>query len=122
MSKTLTEAKIGGRAERKRLPVGLHWRGIDPDVHLGYRRGKRGGVWVVRWYLGGGYRQKTLGTADDELQVGTLDYNAAVRAAQSQVETERRLAQAAASGPVLTVKNAVEAYVVARDARDTGRK
>lgn len=121
MAKTLTEAKIAGRAERKRLPIGMHWRGIDPDVHLGYRRGKRGGVWVVRWYLGGGYRQKSLGTADDEIQEGTLDYNAAVREARAQVEAERRNVRAAAAGPLLAVRDAVETYAAARDARDTGR-
>jgi len=122
MAKTLTEAKIAGRAERKRLAVGKHWRGIDPDVHLGYRRGKRGGVWVVRWYVGGAYRQQTLGTADDEIQEGTLDYNTAVRSARDVVEAERRKARQAAAGPTLTVREAVEAYIAARDARDTSRK
>lgn len=122
MAKTLTEAKIAGRAERKRLAAGTHWRGLDPDVHLGYRRGKRGGAWVVRWYLGRGYRQQTLGTADDELHEGTLDYNAAVRSAREVVETERRKAREASAGPTLTVRKAVEAYIAARDARDTGRK
>lgn len=122
MAKTLTEAKIGGRAERKRLPTGTHWRGIDPEVHLGYRKGKRGGVWVVRWYLGAGYRQKTLGTADDELQEGTLDYNAAVRSAREQVESERRGARAAAAGPLLTVRRAVQTYTAVRDKRDSDRR
>jgi integrase len=123
MAKTLTEAKVTGRSERKRLPLGVHWRGIDPNVHLGYRKGKRGGVWLVRWYVGEGrYRQQPLGTADDELSEGTLDFNGAVRAARELVEAERLLERVAADGPLLTVRHAVESYATARDARDSARK
>lgn len=123
MAKTLTEAKIGGRAERKRLAVGgPYWRGIDPDVHLGYRKGKRGGVWIVRWRVGSGYQQRSLGTADDELSEGTLDYNAAIKTARELVERERRHARAEADGPVLTVRRAIETYAATRDARDCLRK
>src|SRR5687767_1146175 len=92
-------------------------RGIDPDVHLGYRKGRRGGVWFVRWRNGQGYRQCPLGVADDELREGTLDYSAAERAARGAVENARKEARAAADGPVLTVRRAVEAYVAARDKR-----
>jgi hypothetical protein len=56
MAKTLAEAKITTREQRRKLPVGVHWRGIDPNVHLGYRRGKRGGSWLVRWYDGKKYQ------------------------------------------------------------------
>lgn len=122
MAKTLTEARITGRADRKRLGAGLHWRGIDPEVHLGYRKGKRGGVWLVRWYVAGSYRQRKLGTADDEISEGTLDYQAAVKAARELVETERRQEKIAAQGPVLRVADAIETYAAARDARDSARK
>jgi len=123
MSKTLTEAKITTREQRKKLAVGVHWRGIDPDVHLGYRKGKRGGKWLVRWYIGNeDYRQRTFATADDELPEGTLDFSAAVREARKLVEAERRKARATAEGPLLTVRHAVEAYMTASDARDSGRK
>lgn len=123
MSKTLVEGKIAGRAERKRLAVGVHWRGIDPDVHLGYRKGKRGGSWLVRWYVGSSaYRQRTLGTADDVLSVGTLDYSAAVKQARETVEAERRKAKASAEGPVLTVGTAIHTYAASRDARDSRQK
>ena len=64
------------RNARARLPTGLHFKGIDPDVHLGYRKGRRGGVWLVRWRNGIGYWQAPLGTADDEFKEGTLDYEA----------------------------------------------
>ncbi|MCL6698293.1 tyrosine-type recombinase/integrase [Sphingomonas sp. NSE70-1] len=123
MAKTLTEAKITTREQRKKLPIGVHWRGIDPEVHLGYRKGKRGGKWLVRWYIGDeDYRQRTFATADDELPEGTLDFDDAVREARNLVAVERRKARAAAEGPLLTVRNAVETYSAARDARDTARK
>lgn len=118
----LQEAAITTREARKRLPAGLYWRGIDPEVHLGYRKGKRGGVWLARWRHGKGYRQDPIGTADDALDEGTLDFHAAVRMARDRVESARVEAKAAAAGPVLTVAHAVEAYIAERDARDSRRK
>lgn len=122
MAKTLTETAITTRNARRNLAVGVHWRGIDPEVHLGYRKGKRGGVWLVRWRNGVGYRQQPLGTADDELKADTLDYEAARKAALSTVEAARVDAKAAADGPALTVRSVVEAYIVERDERDSRRK
>lgn len=121
MAKTLKEAAITTRNARERLPAGVHWRGIDPDVHLGYRKGKRGGVWIVRWRNGVGYKQAKVGTADDELSAGTLDYNAAIKQARATVEQERMEAKAQADGPALTVQLAVQEYVAMRDARDSKR-
>lgn len=123
MAKTLKEANIAGRADRKRLEASAtpYWRGIDPDVHLGYRKGKRGGMWLVRWRVGAGYRQQKLGTADDELRQGNLSFDAAVRLARQRVEEERRDARALADGPPITVGLVVETYMAARDARHSSR-
>jgi hypothetical protein len=41
-----------------------------------------GGVWLVRWRVGTGYRQKLIATADDVTKEGTLDFNATVRSTQ----------------------------------------
>jgi integrase len=122
MAKTLKEAQLTTRNARQKLLAGVHWRGIDPDVHLGYRKGKRGGVWLVRWRNGAGYRQDGLGTADDEIAEGTLAYADAVKAARERVGSARRDAQASADGPAQTVRSAVLAYMVERDARESGRK
>ena len=121
MAKTLNEAPITTRNARARLPAGLHWRGIDPDTHLGYRKGNRGGGWLVRWRNGAGYRQAPIGTADDAIGTGTLDYNAAIRAARAAVEAARAEAKARADGPLLTVRSAVETYIAARNARHSRR-
>ena len=125
MAKGLTETKIASRADRARLKAQdkPYWRGIDPEVHLGYRKGQRGGVWVVRWRKQDGrYSQVKIGTADDELREGTLDFEQAVRAARATVEAERRLEKVAADGPALTVRAAVESYIADRDARDSARR
>jgi len=125
MPKTLTEAALTTRAARAKLPPGLHFRSIDPEVHLGYRKGKRAGVWLVRWRNwgpGANYLQAPLGTADDELKEGTLDFEAAKRAARARADKVRREAAAAAEGSVPTVRSAVETYIGHRDARDSRRK
>lgn len=122
MAKTLKEAPLTTRNARGKLGEGLHWRGIDADVHLGYRKGKRGGAWLVRWRAGSGYRQERLAGADDEISEGNLDYGAAVRAARERVEAARREERAKVDGVARTVASAVEAYCASRDARDSARK
>ena len=121
MAKTLKEAPITTANARAKLPAGLHWKGIDPEVHLGYRKGRRGGVWLVRWRHGTGYRQMPIGTADDVIKEGTLDFNAAVKKARNEVAAARIAAKASADGPILTVRLAAESYVAERDARQSKR-
>jgi len=122
MAKTLKEAPLTTRNARDKLGEGVHWRGIDPEVHLGYRKGKRGGVWLVRWRNGAGYRQERLGTADDSIAEGTLSFADAVRTGRERVEAARREARAVAEGPAQTVRSAVLAYMAERDARESDRK
>ena len=68
MGKRLNEAPVTTKNARSGLAPGLYWRGIDPDVHLGYRKSRRGGGWIVRWRHGAGYKQAPLATADDALE------------------------------------------------------
>src|SRR3954452_12532115 len=121
MAKTLKEAPITTANARAKLSPGVHWRSLDPDVHLGYRKGRRGGVWLVRWRNGLGYRQKPIGTADDAIKEGTLDFNAAVKTARKEVGAARLEAKAVANGPALTIGQAAEHYVAERDARQSKR-
>lgn len=124
MSKSLKESPITTPNARAALDVGTHWRGIDPEVHLGYRKGKRGGVWLVRWRNGLNYKYVTIGTADDKgsTKVGPLSYETAVKAARKLVEEHRTQADIEALGPALKLRGAVETYVAARDAREAKRR
>jgi integrase len=122
MSKTLVEAPLTTPNARSKLKAGIHWRGIDPDTHLGYRKGVRGGRWVVRWYRGeGDYSQSTLATADDLFPADgheILNFNQAMRKAREHVHNERSGIRATANGTFLTVRDAIEAYVEMRDQRE----
>ena len=124
MARTLVESPITTRASRSSLTKGTYWRGIDKDIHLGYRKSRRGGVWLVRWYTHRNrcYKRIDLGVADDILNEGTLDFNAAVKAAKNAVAKARLKIAADAAGPVLTVRLAVEQYVAARNARYSARE
>jgi integrase len=122
MPKTLTEAPLTTRNARTKLPKGVHWRSIDPDTHLGYRKGIRGGRWLVRWYQGnGGYSQATLATADDAFPpngTAILDFAQATARARRHVIQCRAEQLAKANGPALTVKGAVDAYLQVRENRE----
>lgn len=65
--RTLNDSNLGTRAARLKLKVKKrHWRQIDANLHLGYRRGERGGKWSMRAYIGQGrYKLEALGIADD---------------------------------------------------------
>lgn len=90
-------------------------------THLGYRKGKRGGVWLVRWRSGAGYKQETIGTADDLLKAGKLSFAKAEAEARAIVERVHIEARAKADGEAPTVRSAVEAYVAVRNERDSKR-
>lgn len=129
MGKRLQESTISTRAARTKLPPGLHWRAIDPDVHLGYRRGAKGGVWIVRWRTASGYNRAALGTADDIFDADgqtILNFTQAMAAARqhvSQVRANHAEAEALkAAGPTITVRAVIETYLTKRDAREAAQK
>ncbi len=121
MSRTINDAPLTTREARKRLAPGLYWRSVDTEIHVGYRKGKRAGVWLVRWRNGTGYRQASIGPADDVIAIGNLDYRAAVKDALDHVTAARIEAKALADGPQQTVRLAVEAYIESRNARASRR-
>ncbi|MFI0843956.1 tyrosine-type recombinase/integrase [Mesorhizobium sp. IMUNJ 23232] len=125
MPRVVVESPISTRAARARLEPRAkpYLHGLDAGVHLGYIRGKRSGRWVVRWGNNGSdYQVASLGPADDVIAVGTLDYEAAKRAAREHVAQARKDAEAKAAGPVITTEMAIKDYVAERDARDIKRK
>lgn len=121
MGRAVEEAAVTTRNARARLGPGLHWRSVGPEVHLGYRKGVRGGRWVVRWRdADGAYRQETIGAADDAIEAdgeATFSFAQADRRARALVEERRADAKAERDGPAPTVRTAAEAYVEAYEAR-----
>ena len=122
MSKVLKEAPLTTRAARAKLATGVHWRSIDPDTHLGYRRAMHGGRWLVRWYKGNGkYAQEPIGTADDALDADgnqTLSFQQAVSRARRTAKNRRAEAAASAAGPIVTVRVAITEYLAEREQRE----
>lgn len=127
MTKTLTEAQITTAKARSRLELGVHWRRLDAEAHLGYRKGKRSGVWFVRWrnhHDGANYKQASVGVANDnndKSAEGTLTFEQAATQAREYVTRSRIEAAARAAGPPPTVRSAVETYIRERNARDSRR-
>jgi integrase len=126
MSKTLHEAPLTTPNARKGLPIGVHWRGVSAEVHLGYRKGKRAGRWLVRWRLADGrYKQDGLGAADDGITadgVETLNFEQARSKASRHVEQERHREREAGKEPIPTVRETVEAYAASRKRRAQKQK
>jgi integrase len=68
MAKRVRDSSLESRAARAKLKPGgkPYYKSIDRGLHLGYRKGKRGGRWVVRRYVGASkYVVETIGDADD---------------------------------------------------------
>lgn len=124
VSGRLQEAILSTRVARARLDPGTYWRGIDPDVHLGYRRAPRGGRWLVRWRVERRYQQAVLGTADDALDadgVNTFSFTQATVRARNHIAAARVETVAKAAGPALTVRSAVLEYIEERSAAEDAR-
>jgi integrase len=125
MARSLKEAPLTTPNARLKLTRGIHWRSIAPDIHLGYRRGVRGGTWLVRWYLGDQkYRHEAIGVADDVMKAdgeNVLDFYQAERKAKKVVVNYRLKAKASAEGAPPTVRIAIEKYLEKKD-RDSRNK
>jgi integrase len=132
MAKTVRDTSLETRAARGRLKAAgkPYYRAIDEGLHIGYRKGKAAGKWVMRWYAGDGvYHVEMIGSADDTIDA---DGDQFLTFAQAQaivrtrfVERRRVAAGLPASGGPYTVKVCVEEYLTwleqnrktARDAR-----
>nr|WP_294523565.1 site-specific integrase [uncultured Rhodopila sp.] len=131
MARTVRDAKLETRTARAALkPSGKpYFRAIDEGLHLGYRKGKSAGKWVLRSYAGAQcYKLETIGTADDTIDA---DGAAILSFSQAQAVARERFLHAkrmAAGGPVAsgpyTVRDAINEYLVfmeqnRKSARDT---
>ena len=68
MAKRVRDADLENRSARSKLKVQgkPYYKVIGPGLHVGYRKGKRAGMWVVRRYAGASsYVVETIAEADD---------------------------------------------------------
>jgi integrase len=130
MARTVRDSKLDSRAARTKLAArGVpYYRAIDPGLHVGYRKGKSGGKWVVRWYAGEGrYRVETIGTADDTADsdgVAVLAFAQAQEVARAKRVAHERAAKGlpAEAGGAYTVQTCLDEYLAFLDAnRKTAR-
>lgn len=117
MARTVRDANLETRTARGRLkPSGKpYWRALDPGLHLGYRKGKTGGKWVLRRY-DGSYTVETIGTADDKDDadgVAVVDYVQAQQKARERHKALYREAKGlpAQGGGPYTISNAMDEYL-----------
>jgi integrase len=96
MARRVKDRNLDSRDARRKLKVSgrPYWRAIGKGLHIGYRKGKTGGVWVVRRYLGGQtYKLQTIAEADDILDADgneVLDFWQAQEVARNLRQTPRR--------------------------------
>jgi integrase len=114
MGKTVRDAKLESPAAREKLKrrAKPYYKAIDKGLHLGYRRGKDGGRWVMRRYIGGEkYVVETIATADDH---SSADGGTILNFHQAQAKA-RSLISSGAEGDLkaspFTVRQAVEDYL-----------
>ena len=112
MGRRIRDSRLEKREDRKRLKPRAdrepYWRGVREGLHLGYRVGARGGVWIARYRAGDAYAKRTLGRADDFEDangVDVLSYDQATDAAR------KLTAQPAAAPSPATVKDAADTYL-----------
>ena len=120
---------LDSRTARQKLkPSGKpYYCSISEKLHLGYRKGKSGGgKWVIRRYLGDErYIVETLhGVADDLANSDgerVLSFDRAQDKARERVKALAEEERIAALGPIITVRDAINEYVAARETEDHGQ-
>jgi len=120
VARHIRNPKIESRAARAKLkPSGRPtYFDLGGKLHLGYRKGERKGVWVMRVYLGGErYATETIGEADD-----LADANGATvfsfHQAQERARERMKALDAKRLGTGVTVGEAVAKYIDERLLRD----
>lgn len=124
MAKRVRDAVLDSPTARAKLKQQTkpYFRSIDRGLHLGYRKGKTGGTWVARRYLGDErYAVEALGRADDRQAAnGTtiLTFQQAQDRARGRIKEVEEAERIAALGPIITVRNAITAYIEACEVRE----
>jgi integrase len=117
MARTVRDAALETRTARGKLkPKGQpYYRGIEPGLHLGYRKPRAGaGKWLARLNVEGKYSYQPLGTADD-----FSDPDGTIILSYKQAQDAARKVQVGRG--IGTVGDAVEAYIRSLEAEGRAR-
>jgi integrase len=117
MPRPVKDAKLDTRTARSRLKSSgkPYYRALDHELHLGYRKGRTGGRWVRRSYLGDRqYELETIGTADDHAAadgIAVLDWWQAQALARERHAAALRARQGIGPAGPCTVRDALDSYI-----------
>ena len=117
MARTIRDAALETRAARARCkPAGQpYYRGLEPGLHLGYRKPRSGaGKRLARLNVEGKYSYHPLGTADD-----FSDPDGTIILSYKQAQDAARKVQVGRG--IGTVGDAVEAYIRSLEAEGRAR-
>jgi integrase len=115
MARTARNQKLDTRTARSRLGAAKspYWTSLSPGHSLGYRKGKKGGVWLAKLVLDGLRREHKIAAADDTLDadgVTILSFAQAQSHARDWFEAAKRT-EHGANIDDLTVADAIDGYV-----------
>jgi integrase len=121
MARQIRDYRLGSPEARSKLPRAHnpYWREIVTGLHIGYRKGKRGGVWYGRKYLDEGkYEKWTLGLADDVVEsdgVEVLSF--------AEADSKARLGPSGTKrGKMNTVNDVIDYYMKYQEAESRSPK
>jgi integrase len=129
MARRIRESTLDTVAARSKLRARgkPYYRAIARGLHLGFRKNKRGGVWVVRRYIGNeDYKVETIGQADDEHRDADGNnvlnfYQAQDRAKAHATDAIERIRLSELGAPI-TVESSIEEYLTDRERREAKQK
>ena len=117
MAKRVRDADLENRSSRSKLKVRgkPYYKVIGPGLHVGYRKGKRAGMWVVRRYAGASsYVVETIAQADD---YADADGDRVLTYWQAQDEARKMAGAPARSSGPYKVKDAIADYLTELEGR-----
>ena len=116
MTRRVRDTDLETRAARFKLKARgkPYYKVIGPGLHVGYRKGKRAGMWVVRRYAGAStYVVETIAEADD---YADSDGNRVLTFWEAQDAARKMAGSPARSGPY-KVRDAIADYLVELEGR-----
>ena len=109
MARQHRDVRLQTREARRKLPAAHepYWHELRRGLHLGYRRGKRGGIWYLKEVLNDRRVMRRLGVADDGMDADGTSVLSWADVLKLAIDTDRPTARLAG---VYTVSDALEAY------------